>query len=261
MLIDPFTVIAQVVNFVILVVALKHFLYQRVIDAMDRREAAIAERIEEAEQREAAAAAEAEQYRERTEELDRDRRRLLEEARAEAHQHRQQLLDEARADVDEERRHWERGLHAERHELHRELQRRATREVLEVSRKALADLAGAELDEAVIRVGLAALAADADTLATLGVDTAGAQTPPPLTVRTAFELDEVRRREVEQRLDELGLLDDRVLRFERAPELLFGLEVQGDGTTVSWNAADYLDRLGETVDELVATVEAGDDDD
>ena len=42
MLIDPFTVIAQIVNFAILAFVLKHFLYDRVIDAMDRREASIA---------------------------------------------------------------------------------------------------------------------------------------------------------------------------------------------------------------------------
>ena len=61
MLIDPFTVIAQIVNFAILAFLLKHFLYDRVIDAMDRREASIAERLSEAEQREATAHVEAAQ--------------------------------------------------------------------------------------------------------------------------------------------------------------------------------------------------------
>jgi F-type H+-transporting ATPase subunit b len=37
-LIDWFTVVAQIVNFLILVALLKHFLYDRIIRAMDKRE-------------------------------------------------------------------------------------------------------------------------------------------------------------------------------------------------------------------------------
>ena len=46
MLIDPFTVIAQIVNFAILAIVLKYVLYDRVIAAMDRREESIAERLD-----------------------------------------------------------------------------------------------------------------------------------------------------------------------------------------------------------------------
>jgi hypothetical protein len=47
-LIDPFTVIAQIVNFAILAFALKRLLYDRVIQAMDAREASIAARLDDA---------------------------------------------------------------------------------------------------------------------------------------------------------------------------------------------------------------------
>jgi F-type H+-transporting ATPase subunit b len=55
MQIDWLTVIAQIVNFLILVWLLKRFLYHPVITAMDRREQRIAERLQLAEQREQAA--------------------------------------------------------------------------------------------------------------------------------------------------------------------------------------------------------------
>jgi F-type H+-transporting ATPase subunit b len=48
MLIDWFTVAAQIVNFLILVWLLKHFLYKPILDAIDAREKRIAaERYEE----------------------------------------------------------------------------------------------------------------------------------------------------------------------------------------------------------------------
>ena len=52
MLFDPFTMIAQLINFVVLVVALRHFLYKPVIDAMDERENKIAQRLTDADERE-----------------------------------------------------------------------------------------------------------------------------------------------------------------------------------------------------------------
>jgi F-type H+-transporting ATPase subunit b len=48
MLIDWFTVVAQIINFLILVALLKHFLYGRIIKAMDQREERINSRLEEA---------------------------------------------------------------------------------------------------------------------------------------------------------------------------------------------------------------------
>lgn len=252
MLIDPFTVLAQIVNFAILAWALKRFLYDRVIDAMDRREDAIAARVREAEHREAQALAAKEEYQQLVEGFERERRELVADARTEAHRHRRQLLDEARAEVDEERRRWARGLQAEKGELHRELRRRTAEEVVAVSRSTLADLAGADLERLVVRRGLDHLAAADAVRAALAEDIDGA---PSMTVRTAFEPDPDLRREVEERLRAMGLGAERAVRFEVDSELVLGIELQGDGTTVSWNAEDYLDRLGDAVEEVVDTVE------
>jgi len=52
MLIDWFTVGAQIVNFLILVWLLKHFLYKPILDAIDAREKKIAAELADAERRE-----------------------------------------------------------------------------------------------------------------------------------------------------------------------------------------------------------------
>ena len=51
MLIDWFTVCAQIVNFLVLVALLKHFLYGPILRAMDAREQTIAGRLAEAQQK------------------------------------------------------------------------------------------------------------------------------------------------------------------------------------------------------------------
>ena len=55
MLIDWFTVIAQIVNFLILMGLLKYFLYDRVIAIMDERQRKIDERLTDSEETKKAA--------------------------------------------------------------------------------------------------------------------------------------------------------------------------------------------------------------
>ena len=50
MQIDYFTIIAQIINFLILVFLLRHFLYRPVITAMDEREQKMVSRLKDAEQ-------------------------------------------------------------------------------------------------------------------------------------------------------------------------------------------------------------------
>ena len=52
LLIDWFTVIAQVINFFILVWLLKHFLYKPIINAIDAREKRIADELANAKSKE-----------------------------------------------------------------------------------------------------------------------------------------------------------------------------------------------------------------
>lgn len=251
MLIDPFTIFAQIINFAILAVALKYFLYDRVIEAMDRREASIAARLMDAEQSVTEAHAEAAGYREQREALDHERRHLLDEARAEADQHRQRLLDQARLDIDDERRRWHRGLRAEQHDLEIELRRRSAEEVVELSRRALADLARVDIETDVMHRALDHLASSSEAREAL---LRGRDASTPLTVRTAFALDGKQRGRVGQRLRELGIAAESEVRFEQDMELLVGVEFRTDGTSVSWNATDYLDRLGVSLDELLTEV-------
>jgi F-type H+-transporting ATPase subunit b len=258
MLIDPFTVIAQIVNFAILVIALKYFLYDRVIEAMDRREASVAERLTEAEQREATAADEAERLREERAQLDRHRDDLLDAARGDAAEHRDELLERARAEVEAERARWERGLRAEQQEFRGDLQRHTVKEVMELSRRALSDLAGADLERAVIDRALEHLAShDDEREEVFAVD----DPEHSVTVRTAFTVAHDERQEIEGQLRAMGLDAGGRVRFEHDPELVLGVEFRGNGTAVSWNAADYIAQLSSSLDELTERLDRDADDD
>ena len=96
MLIDWFTVIAQVLNFLILVWLLKRFLYKPILNAIDAREKRIADELANADAKKAEAQKEQDEFKRKNEEFDQQRSALLSKAKDEAKAERQRLMDEAR---------------------------------------------------------------------------------------------------------------------------------------------------------------------
>ena len=101
MLIDWFTVGAQVVNFLILVWLLKHFLYWPILDAIDAREKRIAKELADAGAKMAEAQKERDEFQRKNEEFDQQRTALLNKTTEEAKAERQRLFDEARQAADD----------------------------------------------------------------------------------------------------------------------------------------------------------------
>src|SRR5690606_37051724 len=250
MLIDWFTVVAQIVNFTILVLALKFLLYDRVVDVMERRRTAIAEREREAEERIEAAEAQLEQLRRDRQELDELREEMLAEARREAGERRRELLRQAREEVEEQAELWRESLRRQHDRLLSDIQRLTGEKVVAVSRRMLADMAGMSLEEAM-------LTAFIDRIGRLPEEERDAiaaevqQDDGPIVVRTSFEPPDELRQSVDKALSDL-VDAERPIRWERDEELICGVSVQTGARTLGWSVATYLTELENDFAELVS---------
>ena len=145
--IDWFTVVAQAINFLILVWLLKRFLYKPILHAIDEREKGIATQLAEAEAKKAEAQKERDDFQHKNEAFDQERAALLKKATDEAKAERQRLLDEARKDADSLRAKRQDALRNEQRNLSQEIIRWTQKEVFAIARKTLADLATTSLEE------------------------------------------------------------------------------------------------------------------
>lgn len=250
MLFDPFTMIAQLINFALLVVALKYFLYGRVTAAMDEREEKIAQRLNDADERELEAGAAADSYRRLERDLEDRREELLGSAGHAAAERRRQLVDQAREDVDDQRDRWFQGLRRERQDLERELRRRVGAEVLDVGRRALTDLADADLERRVLDKALDQLGSDEPARRALFGSSGDPERPATVSVLLGFP-GEVDREHLLGRLRELGMGEEQTVMVEHAPDAVLGIELRSNGTSIEWSIGDYLDRLGLMIDDLI----------
>lgn len=249
MLIDWFTVIAQVVNFLILVWLLKRFLYRPILDALDAREKRIASTLADADAKKTGAEQERDAFQHKNEEFERQRAALLSQATDEAVAERLRLVDEARQAADALSARRMEALMSEQQSLDEALSRRAREEVFAIARRTLADLAGATLEERMVDVFLRRLR-ELDEAARAGLKSAFQASSGPLRVRSAFSLAPAQRTAIEAALGET-LGKEKPVQFETAPDLISGIELSANGHKLAWNVAEYLASLEKAVDALL----------
>lgn len=245
MSVDWFTLVAQVLNFLVLVWLLNRLFYQRIIGAMDAREAGIAARLEEAAQARAAADEEAGQYRASRRELEQQRSQILERAREEAEARRQELLDEARLQADHAREQWLLGLEREREDMLQEFRERVGQGVLAVAGKGLKELADADLEAQALKAFSRQLRG-MDPELREAITATLRESGDVAEVHTTFMLDGDAREEVAALLRrELG--NDIALRFATSPELVCGIELRAGSHRLAWSVDAWLETLEERI--------------
>lgn len=249
MLIDGFTILAQVINFLILVWLMKRYLYKPILDAIDAREQRIAEELAGAEAKKAEAQKESESFKRKNREFDGRRDALLSQATEEAQAERERLLDEARQTAEALQARRQDALEREHRILNDEITRRTREEVFAIARKTLTDLAGTSLEEQVGEVFRRRLR-ELDSVAKEEFGMILKASSDPVLVRSAFEMPSEQRAAIQHALNETLAAEIQV-RFETAPDLISGIELTANGRKISWSIAGYLASLEKRVGELL----------
>jgi F-type H+-transporting ATPase subunit b len=250
-LIDWFTVAAQVINFLILVWLLKRFLYRPILDAIDAREKRIAAELADADAKKTEARKERDEFQHKNAAFEQQRATLLSQATDEAKAERQRLLDEARQAADTLSAKRMQTLSNDSHQLNQAIRRRTQAEVFAIARNALTDLATTSLEERMIEVFIRRLRAlDGQAKETFAKRLQGSS--EPALVRSAFDLPAEQRVAVQEALNETFSATIRV-KFETAPDLISGIELSTNGQKLAWSIADYLAALEQGVAELLKT--------
>jgi len=252
MQVDWFTVVAQIVNFLILVYLLKRFLYGPVVSAMERREERVTGRLRDARQSQDEAERKAAELQRERDELEARRQELLDEAREQADERRRQLLDEIRDEVEEVRERWRQDVEREKEAFVRDLRGEAASWIAAAARRALSELADAELEDRIVGVfaeRLRKLSAEEGRSLAEAVRDGG----EPLRVVTTFSVPEPQREALREAIQE-QLGEEIELRFAESADLVCGIELRTPGRVVAWSVDGFLGDLGERLEDALEQV-------
>ncbi|MHB9073122.1 MAG: F0F1 ATP synthase subunit B [Desulfobaccales bacterium] len=253
MLINWFVVAAQIINFLILAVLLKRFLYGPIVAAMSAREERIAAQLTAAQQKRQAAEQEEASLRQKIREIEEQRQEMLSEAGRQAEAHKQELFSQARQEVEQIRQKWAASLTREKETFLQNLKQRLAQEVVAISRRALKELGNQELEQRLHEVfldRLRLLPPEEQTAIRESIQATGGE----LLITTAFELsEEIRQKITAQVQDQFGR--DLALRFATSGEMLAGIELLTSSRKLAWSLGSFLDSLEEDLSQAFQELE------
>jgi F-type H+-transporting ATPase subunit b len=247
--IDWFVFLAQIFNFLLLMYLLKRFLYGRIIKAMDDREAKIATRFSEAEELKVKASEAAEHYEKRNQLLNDKKEQLLNEATMAADAKRKELMEKVREEVDQVKTRWQDMLIREQNAFFHDLRQRAAKQLYATARKALSDLADADLEERIVDEFLRRVQA-LDEEKSVSIRKAIRGGGNRVTIQSAFNIPAPRQAKIEEVLKK-QITNGFTIRYLLEPDIVSGIELRVNGHKIAWSLNEYLETLVESLTETL----------
>jgi F-type H+-transporting ATPase subunit b len=242
MLVDWVTVVAQILNFLILAAVLKFLLYDRIVQALDERQGRLEGQLDDASRRKEEAERNAREYREKKEQIERKRDGMLQEAREQAQKRRKELESDARQDVDQRRDRWLEALQSRQESFLQDLRMQAGGQLCDIASRALRDLADRDLQHQVVRVFVAKL----DNLSGDAMQPQG-EDDSPVVVRSAWDLEDDAREQIEGKIRDRFDTGQSDIRFQTDEQVICGVEIRRSGRSIGWTVEAYLDQVTEAI--------------
>lgn len=247
MLIDWFTVVAQIINFLILVFLLWWFLYKPITKTMQERQRKIMHRWEEAQVKQEEAAQEAELYRQQQQELNAQRDTFINAAKIAAEEERQKLIQEARQEVEKMQTAWREAIDREQDEFLTSLRQRVQAQTYAITRRALQDLADANLEQQAIAKFLNLLPdIDEEERQKLAESL-----PAEIVIYSSFDISPSQRQEIINNLQSLQIINHQNINFTTSSDLICGIKLQISNYQISWTLDDYLQSLSAKFSSII----------
>ncbi|QQE63675.1 ATP synthase F0 subcomplex subunit B [Leptolyngbya sp. BL0902] len=250
MLINGFTVFAQILNFLILVALLRWVLYKPILRVMGQRQQQIQERWQGAERLQTEAQQTLADYQRQQQDWEAQRQAQLAAMRSEVEQERQRQMAQLRQEADQQRASWQADLHQAQAALAHQLGQQVMQQTLTMARQAMTDLANADLERQMVAVfcdHLRRLPADQHhtLVQALAPDL-------PIAIRSSFSLSPDLQQHI---INALGSTfgTTPAVEFSTTSDLICGLELRLAGQEVVWSFDTYL----ATLEQRLATALTG----
>lgn len=235
MLIDGFTTVAQVINFLLLVYLLHRFLYAPIIRVMDEREKKIAQTLAHAKMAEETAKQNALELEKEKQLFFTTKEKRMAEARHEIEMWRDKQAAVVKDEIKNLRQTSINKLESEQQTFLKALKTQVTRQVISISEKAIKDLAEQRLENRIIFVFLEKIKAIEQKIEMKNYT-------GKVLVTSGFEVDPEMTAVLSEKFSEWFPKSESVV-FHRSEALGMGIEVTAGDHKTAWNLNQYLKNM------------------
>ena len=233
MLLDGYTIIIQIVNFLILLWLLQRFLYGPITRAIQAREEKIASTLDRAQKAEDAAAQNAAALENEKRELQSEKEQLLDQARNEITRWREKEIEAVKDEIENRRRRWAQIVENEQQAFLENLKTEVTQQVMRISEKVIADLADQKLEHWIITVFFKKMG---------GSDPEMEYYSGAVHIVSGFELTPESKADIRRKLSN-RFPSASSFEFAVSPSPGMGIEVRAGDRKTAWTLNHYLAEL------------------
>ena len=248
--IDLFTLIAQVINLIILLFLLRKFLYLPVLKAVEARQKLIADEIDgakeakiKAEKLEAKCAA-------KLQEIEVERQQILAKAQDEAAVLFDKLNHDAKEQVKNAKEQWQKQLKSEQSSFEAAVQKMIAKHFNIFASKAMEQMAGAELDELILLQFKQKIMEMDEKKQKEFADAFGSKSE--IQVQSSQELNAEQQNALEKFLKKYWELSNKTkIVFAVNSELICGINILAEEQLISWNIEGYLQEFRQQLNKEI----------
>jgi len=241
MQINWFTVIAQILNFLVLVWLMKRYLYKPILSAIDDREKKIAGQLADAKTKKDEAKAEQDEFNKKNQVFDDQKKAMMDKATSDAGVQGQKLLDEAKNNAKALQNKLEKAAKDQQADFNHQMEQKTEQEVFAITKKVLADLADVNFEEQSVNVfikRIGELKEDEKDLFKKALHSDSG----PILVQSAFDLPEKQQTDIKNAVTKM-LGTKLSFDFKISPAVLGGIELTTKGYKLAWSMAEYVNSF------------------
>ncbi len=249
MKINWFTLIAQVINFLILMWLLKRYLYKPILKAIDERENKIIAQLNDAEAKKAEAKKERDEFTEKNETFNKQKEVLMLKVIEENNTEAEKLKEQVRTEANSLKAKLEKSLQEEQESNHLEITKKIQQEVMSIAKKTLTDLSSVSLENQIVNtfiIRIKKLRGDGKKQLTATLNSGNDQ----ILIQSAFDLSVEQQADIKKAIINLTG-NERPFQFKTTPELIAGIELSTNGYKLSWSISEYIKSLEKNISKDV----------
>ena len=162
---------------------------------------------------------------------------------------RKELMEKVRVEVDAVKARWQDMLIREQDAFFYDLRQRAAKQLYATARKALSDLADADLEERIVEEFLRrvqSLDEEKSTQLRKAISGGGNR----VTIQSAFGIPAPRQTQIEEVLKK-QITNGFTIRYLQEPDIVSGIEMRVNGHKIAWSLNEYLETLVESLTETL----------
>lgn len=249
--IDWFTLIAQILNLIILLFLLRKFLYLPVLKAVEARQLLIREELKKAENALIKAEKAEKMCLAEAQKIEKEKQKILAKVRMEAEKLSADLREEAENQYQQAKTEWKNRLQSEQKGFDAALQKLVAERFNSFAEKAIKQMANAELNELIVEQFIIKIK---NLTEEEKIDLqAYFYKQKKIIVQTATSLSSALQKRIEDMLrHECKINDDIKPVYEVDPEIIGGIILQSGEYMIQWNLNAYIEEFKQTTEKEVS---------